>query len=129
MTNICCVFQLKSRVLMTPLAISPPRSTPEPDISSIPQDAATIPNSAAPQALTGMWNQTHQNESLVLHPMFLRKLSSLSFWEPQDSLSINLPAVFPNWCFPLFLFSVLFVPLVVHNRKKDAQKQLVYWLI
>uniref|UniRef100_A0A8D2IZG2 SLED domain-containing protein n=1 Tax=Varanus komodoensis TaxID=61221 RepID=A0A8D2IZG2_VARKO len=37
---------------MTPLAISPPRSTPEPDISSIPQDAATIPNSAAPQALT-----------------------------------------------------------------------------
>uniref|UniRef100_A0A8C0IW31 SLED domain-containing protein n=1 Tax=Chelonoidis abingdonii TaxID=106734 RepID=A0A8C0IW31_CHEAB len=37
---------------MTPLAISPPRSTPEPDISSIPQDAATIPNSAAPQAVT-----------------------------------------------------------------------------
>ncbi|NXX73658.1 SCML4 protein, partial [Urocolius indicus] len=44
--------KLKSRVLMTPLAISPPRSTPEPDISSIPQDAATIPNSATPQALT-----------------------------------------------------------------------------
>uniref|UniRef100_A0A8B9VEE2 Scm polycomb group protein like 4 n=1 Tax=Anas zonorhyncha TaxID=75864 RepID=A0A8B9VEE2_9AVES len=32
--------------------LSPPRSTPEPDVSSIPQDAATIPNSAAPQALT-----------------------------------------------------------------------------
>lgn len=47
-------LQLKSRVLMTPLAISPPRSTPEPDVSSIPQDAATIPNSTAPQALTGM---------------------------------------------------------------------------
>ncbi|NWX39106.1 SCML4 protein, partial [Steatornis caripensis] len=45
-------YKLKSRVLMTPLAISPPRSTPEPDISSIPQDAATIPNSATPQALT-----------------------------------------------------------------------------
>uniref|UniRef100_A0A8C5QX74 Scm polycomb group protein like 4 n=1 Tax=Leptobrachium leishanense TaxID=445787 RepID=A0A8C5QX74_9ANUR len=45
-------FKLKSRVVMTPLAISPPRSTPEPDISSIPQDAATVPNSAAPQALT-----------------------------------------------------------------------------
>uniref|UniRef100_A0A8C3C2Y3 Scm polycomb group protein like 4 n=2 Tax=Cairina moschata TaxID=8855 RepID=A0A8C3C2Y3_CAIMO len=44
--------KLKSRVLMTPLAVSPPRSTPEPDVSSIPQDAATIPNSAAPQALT-----------------------------------------------------------------------------
>ncbi|XP_074676854.1 sex comb on midleg-like protein 4 [Strix aluco] len=45
-------YKLKSRVLMTPLAISPPRSTPEPDISSIPQDAAMIPNSATPQALT-----------------------------------------------------------------------------
>ncbi|NWU92475.1 SCML4 protein, partial [Upupa epops] len=45
-------YKLKSRVLMTPLAVSPPRSTPEPDISSIPQDAAMIPNSATPQALT-----------------------------------------------------------------------------
>lgn len=45
-------FKLKSRVIMTPLAISPPRSTPEPDISSIPQDAATVPNSTIPQALT-----------------------------------------------------------------------------
>ncbi|NXC81750.1 SCML4 protein, partial [Cercotrichas coryphoeus] len=44
--------KLKSRVLMTPLAISPPRSTPEPDISSIPQDAATVPTSDTPQALT-----------------------------------------------------------------------------
>ncbi|KFV64249.1 Sex comb on midleg-like 4, partial [Dryobates pubescens] len=44
--------KLKSRVLMTPLAISPPRSTPEPDVSSIPQDAATIPTSTTPQALT-----------------------------------------------------------------------------
>ncbi|NWU60941.1 SCML4 protein, partial [Pterocles burchelli] len=44
--------KLKSRLLMTPLAISPPRSTPEPDSSSIPQDAATIPNSATPQTLT-----------------------------------------------------------------------------
>ncbi|XP_044531337.1 sex comb on midleg-like protein 4 [Gracilinanus agilis] len=39
--------KLKSRVLMTPLAISPPRSTPEPDVSSIPQDAAAMPSSAA----------------------------------------------------------------------------------
>lgn len=38
---------------MTPLAISPPSSTPEPDMSSIPQDAATIPHSATPQVLTG----------------------------------------------------------------------------
>ncbi|XP_051952121.1 sex comb on midleg-like protein 4 isoform X1 [Xyrauchen texanus] len=44
-------FKLKSR-LMTPLAISPPSSTPEPDMSSIPQDAATVPHSATPQILT-----------------------------------------------------------------------------
>ncbi|EHB10555.1 Sex comb on midleg-like protein 4 [Heterocephalus glaber] len=44
--------KLKSRVLMTPLALSPPRSTPEPDLSSIPQDAATIPRLVAPKALT-----------------------------------------------------------------------------
>ncbi|XP_023578113.1 sex comb on midleg-like protein 4 isoform X1 [Octodon degus] len=44
--------KLKSRILMTPLALSPPRSTPEPDLSSIPQDAATVPRVVAPQALT-----------------------------------------------------------------------------
>ncbi|NXJ03240.1 SCML4 protein, partial [Odontophorus gujanensis] len=44
--------KLKSRVMMTPLAISPPRSTPEPDVSSIPQDAATVPKSSTPKALT-----------------------------------------------------------------------------
>ncbi|XP_061896762.1 sex comb on midleg-like protein 4 [Entelurus aequoreus] len=45
-------FKLKARMVMTPLAISPPSSTPEPDMSSIPQDAATVPHSAAPQVLT-----------------------------------------------------------------------------
>lgn len=45
-------FKLKPRMLMTPLAISPPSSTPEPDMSSIPQDAATIPHSATDQELT-----------------------------------------------------------------------------
>ncbi|XP_066229634.1 sex comb on midleg-like protein 4 isoform X1 [Saccopteryx leptura] len=45
-------YKLKSRVLMTPMALSPPRSTPEPDLSSIPQDAATVPSLAVPQALT-----------------------------------------------------------------------------
>ncbi|KAF3845573.1 hypothetical protein F7725_008736 [Dissostichus mawsoni] len=42
-------FKLKPRMVMTPLAISPPSSTPEPDMSSIPQDAATVPHSATPQ--------------------------------------------------------------------------------
>lgn len=45
-------YKPKTQVLMTPLARSPPRSTPEPDLSSIPQDAATIPSLAEPQALT-----------------------------------------------------------------------------
>ncbi|XP_008071499.1 sex comb on midleg-like protein 4 [Carlito syrichta] len=45
-------YKLKSQVLMTPLALSPPRSIPEPDLSSIPQDAATVPSLVAPQALT-----------------------------------------------------------------------------
>ncbi|XP_030628550.1 sex comb on midleg-like protein 4 [Chanos chanos] len=45
-------FKLKPRTVMTPLAISPPSSTPEPDMSSIPQDAATVPHSATPQVLT-----------------------------------------------------------------------------
>ncbi|XP_006512815.1 sex comb on midleg-like protein 4 isoform X2 [Mus musculus] len=45
-------YKIKSPVLMTPLALSPPRSTPEPDLSSIPQDAATIPSLVVPEALT-----------------------------------------------------------------------------
>lgn len=46
-------------MVMTPLAISPPSSTPEPDMSSIPQDAATIPHSATPQVLTGRTQNTN----------------------------------------------------------------------
>lgn len=52
-------LQLKPRMVMTPLAISPPSSTPEPDMSSIPQDAATIPHSATPQVLTGRTQNTN----------------------------------------------------------------------
>lgn len=49
---------------MTPLAISPPSSTPEPDMSSIPQDAATIPHSATPQVLTG---RPRSSSTALLH--------------------------------------------------------------
>ncbi|KAM9355500.1 sex comb on midleg-like protein 4 [Pholidichthys leucotaenia] len=45
-------FRLKSRMLMSPLANSPPGSTPEPELGSIPQDAAIVPQSATPQVLT-----------------------------------------------------------------------------
>ncbi|MGH0131935.1 UNVERIFIED_CONTAM: hypothetical protein FKN15_015737 [Acipenser sinensis] len=49
-------FKLKSRIVMTPLAISPPSSTPEPDMSSFPQDAATVPHSVTPQVLTATFD-------------------------------------------------------------------------
>ncbi|CAN9507425.1 unnamed protein product [Ophioblennius macclurei] len=45
-------FKLKPRMLMSPLASSPPGSTPEPEMGSIPQDAAIVPHSATPQVLT-----------------------------------------------------------------------------
>ncbi|XP_049446323.1 sex comb on midleg-like protein 4 isoform X2 [Epinephelus fuscoguttatus] len=45
-------FKLKPRMVMSPLANSPPSSTPEPELGSIPQDAAIVPHSATPQVLT-----------------------------------------------------------------------------
>lgn len=45
-------FKLKPRMLMSPLANSPPGGTPEPEMGSIPQDAAIVPHSATPQVLT-----------------------------------------------------------------------------
>lgn len=38
---------------MSPLANSPPSSTPEPEMGSLPQDAAIVPKSATSQVLTG----------------------------------------------------------------------------
>ncbi|XP_030261679.1 sex comb on midleg-like protein 4 [Sparus aurata] len=46
-------FKLKPRMVMSPLANSPPSSTPEPEMGSLPQDAAIVPHSATPQVLTG----------------------------------------------------------------------------
>lgn len=40
-------------MVMSPLANSPPNSTPEPEMGSLPQDAAIVPHSATPQVLTG----------------------------------------------------------------------------
>ncbi|XP_069579675.1 sex comb on midleg-like protein 4 isoform X2 [Brachyistius frenatus] len=45
-------FKLKPRTVMSPLANSPPGSTPEPEMGSIPQDAAIVPHSATPQVPT-----------------------------------------------------------------------------
>ncbi|XP_060908288.1 sex comb on midleg-like protein 4 isoform X1 [Labrus mixtus] len=45
-------FKLKPRMVMSPLANSPPNSTPETEMCSLPQDAAIVPHSATPQVLT-----------------------------------------------------------------------------
>ncbi|XP_061756702.1 sex comb on midleg-like protein 4 [Nerophis ophidion] len=45
-------FKLKPRMVMSPLARSPPSSTPQPELGSLPQDAAIVPHSATPQVLT-----------------------------------------------------------------------------
>lgn len=45
-------FKLKPRMVMSPLANSPPNSTPEPEMGSLPQDAAIVPHSATPQVIT-----------------------------------------------------------------------------
>nr|XP_057912733.1 sex comb on midleg-like protein 4 [Doryrhamphus excisus] len=45
-------FKLKPRMAMSHPATSPPSSTPEPELGSLPQDAAIVPHSATPQVLT-----------------------------------------------------------------------------
>lgn len=72
---------------MTPLAISPPSSTPEPDMSSIPQDAATIPHSATPQVLTGRTHAT-PNPTWAALMVLLHLQSSLDLIK--DSLNYLL---------------------------------------
>ncbi|KAK3506608.1 hypothetical protein QTP70_011016 [Hemibagrus guttatus] len=63
-------FKLKSRLAMTPLAISPPSSTPEPDMSSIPQDAATVPHSATPEVLTEEFDKRRKEDLLLTADFF-----------------------------------------------------------
>ncbi|XP_038148555.1 sex comb on midleg-like protein 4 isoform X2 [Cyprinodon tularosa] len=57
-------FKLKPRMVMSPLANSPPNSTPEPETGSIPQDAAIVPHSATPQVLT----DTPLPDDFMCHP-------------------------------------------------------------
>lgn len=89
-------LQLKPRMVMTPLAISPPSSTPEPDMSSIPQDAATIPHSATPQVLTGRAQNT--NPHLESINSLLKPIIHL-FLPPYQSASTstNRQTLGPTW--------------------------------
>ncbi|KAG7260473.1 LOW QUALITY PROTEIN: hypothetical protein CRUP_011222 [Coryphaenoides rupestris] len=71
-------FKLKPRMLMSPLAdSSPPSSTPEPEMSSIPQDAALVPRSATPHAHTSI--QTGQTGAHVF-------LNDLNLFRPETSV-------------------------------------------
>lgn len=80
---------------MTPLAISPPSSTPEPDMSSIPQDAATIPHSATPQVLTG--RPQSSSMALLRSSGFLTCLKTLSLCPSSVCIYINKQAnIGPN---------------------------------
>lgn len=82
---------------MTPLAISPPSSTPEPDMSSIPQDAATIPHSATPQVLTGKPQNKqcmkHQGSPVSSQDAYLH----LCFLYQSVSTSTSRPTQAPTW--------------------------------
>ncbi|KAG7258016.1 hypothetical protein CRUP_033189 [Coryphaenoides rupestris] len=70
---------LKPRMLMSPLAdSSPPSSTPEPEMSSIPQDAALVPRSATPHA--------HTAEDLCARRLPVRPVTrSANAVDPSDS--------------------------------------------
>ncbi|XP_018585914.1 sex comb on midleg-like protein 4 isoform X3 [Scleropages formosus] len=82
-------FKLKSRLAMTPLAISPPSSTPEPDMSSIPQDAATVPHSATPQVLTA---ETSMPEDYLADPIDSKRYSV----DPSDSAFNAMGSSYPG---------------------------------
>ncbi|RXN00062.1 Translocation protein SEC63-like [Acipenser ruthenus] len=81
-------FKLKSRIVMTPLAISPPSSTPEPDMSSIPQDAATVPHSVTPQVLTA---ETSMPEDYLVDPIDPKRYSV----DPTDSAFNLMSSPYP----------------------------------
>ncbi|XP_062324479.1 sex comb on midleg-like protein 4 isoform X1 [Osmerus eperlanus] len=81
-------FKLKPRMVMTSLANSPTSSTPEPDMSSIPQDAATVPHSATPQVLTA---ETSMPEDFLCDPVDSKRYAV----DPSDSAFSVMATPFP----------------------------------
>ncbi|XP_056872480.1 sex comb on midleg-like protein 4 isoform X2 [Takifugu flavidus] len=71
-------FKLKPRIVMSPLANSPPSSTPEPEMGSLPQDAAIVPKSATSQVLT----ETPVPDDFLCDPLVDSKRYSV---DPSDS--------------------------------------------
>ncbi|XP_029705677.1 sex comb on midleg-like protein 4 isoform X1 [Takifugu rubripes] len=72
-------FKLKPRIVMSPLANSPPSSTPEPEMGSLPQDAAIVPKSATSQVLTA---ETPVPDDFLCDPLVDSKRYSV---DPSDS--------------------------------------------
>lgn len=81
-------FKLKPRMVMMPLANSPTSSTPEPDMSSIPQDAATVPRSATPQVLSA---ETSMPEDFLCDPVDSKRYAV----DPSDSAFSVMATPFP----------------------------------
>ncbi|KAF7643791.1 hypothetical protein LDENG_00233390 [Lucifuga dentata] len=71
-------FKLKPRMVMSSLANSPPSSTPEPEMGSIPQDAAIVPHSATPQVLTA---ETPMPDEFLCDPVDPRRYAA----DPSDT--------------------------------------------
>ncbi|XP_029902434.1 sex comb on midleg-like protein 4 isoform X1 [Myripristis murdjan] len=81
-------FKLKPRMVMSPLADSPPSSTPEPEMGSIPQDAAIVPHSATPQALTA---ETPMPDDFLCDPVDSKRYAV----DPSDSAFNVMATQFP----------------------------------
>ncbi|KAK7906834.1 hypothetical protein WMY93_015446 [Mugilogobius chulae] len=86
-------FKLKPRMLLSPLANSPPNSTPEPEMGSLPQDAALVPHSATPQVLTA---ETATPGNYLCDPVESKRYSH----DPSDSaFSLMSPQYNPKRTF------------------------------
>ncbi|XP_026197975.1 sex comb on midleg-like protein 4 isoform X1 [Anabas testudineus] len=83
-------FKLKPRMVMSPLANSPPSSTPEPEMGSIPQDAAIVPHSATPQVLTA---ETPMPDDFLCDPPVDSKRYAV---DPSDSAFNVMASQFPT---------------------------------
>uniref|UniRef100_A0A8D0D3V6 Polycomb group protein RNA binding region domain-containing protein n=1 Tax=Sander lucioperca TaxID=283035 RepID=A0A8D0D3V6_SANLU len=78
-------FKLKPRMVMSPLANSPPSSTPEPEMGSIPQDAAIVPHSATPQVLTEIHVFKHNPNMSFLIPFQSSRRAFLSCFGSEEN--------------------------------------------
>ncbi|XP_075940135.1 sex comb on midleg-like protein 4 [Anarhichas minor] len=82
-------FKLKPRMVMSPLANSPPSSTPGPEMGSIPQDAAIVPHSATPQVLTA---ETSMPDDFLCDPPVDSKRYAI---DPSDSAFNVMTSQYP----------------------------------